>query len=652
MASGTMTLVDLHPELEEELVVDEVQLTALERWIEGELNRAEGARTQLERMWRNALRLYEGVPRRRRRNMPIENASNLVLTIGAIAADSVYAQILNTIFNVDPLLTVRQVAETGSLTEETKAMQRFVDVLAGKIDLRQAVENTLLDNVQMGTGIMYVRWREKRKKTKVDQVVTRGPMVRSVPVEDFFLPGGAFDDLQNERWVAMRYRLTEHEMNLMARDFAWDIANIRESSHVDQVRTMRERIGRHDGTVTRRNEAGQFGGRTYQVFDVYCLFDIDGDGIDEDLLITYDKGSRKAVAIGYNPYDNRPFESMRYQKRSHLFWGLGVIEMLRPYQEGATNQYNNALDNSQLANARFWAGKHGAVQDNEFRIFPNKFLPLADPANDLRALPMADIYPSAFQNLQQTIQFAERRVGVSDITGQRPAGILGSRTPGITAMSILQKSQERFGPAFDSAREAISAAVRQAVLRYRERLLARDLDAEQDVRLMMEDRADLVIALLLDPRFDDVISVELTASTAKINRETQQQNWILLTQQIITLGERQIQLAQLVDDPQVGEVTKNVARQLADVATELLDRVMRSFDQVRDPTRLLIDMEAAIEEAEANQPPNAMNELAGLLEGAQAGFDQVEQGALNGQVLVDEAASVAPGLFDGFQSVG
>ena len=641
-----MGVVDVHPALEDELVVNEDQLRFMERWIETELNTAAGARTQLERVWRNVLRLYEGVPRRRRRNTPIENASNLVLTLGAIASDSVYAQILNTIFNIDPLLTVRQTSETGSLTEHVKAMQRFVDVLAGKIDLRQAVENTLLDNVQMGTGILYVRWAEQRKKTKVNQVVTRGPMVRSVPVEDFFLPGGAFGDLQKERWVAMRYRLTEHEMNLMARDFDWNIEGIRESSQVDIVRTTRERIGRQDGTAHRRSEAPQAGGRTYQVFDVYCLFDIDGDGIDEDLLVTYDKGSRKAVAIGYNPYDKRPFEGMRYQLRAHLYWGLGVVEMLRPFQEGATNQYNNAIDNSQLANARFWAGKYGVVDDNNFRLFPNKFLALADPANDLRALPMADIYPSAFQNLQQTIQFAERRVGVSDISGQRPAGILGSRTPGITAMSILQKTQERFGPAFDSAREAISAAVRQAVLRYREQLLARNEQAELDIRLMMEERADLVIELLLDPRFDDTITVELTASTAKINRETTQQNWILLTQQIITLGERQIQLAQLVDSPEVGQVTKNVARQLADVATELLDRVMRSFDQVRDPSRLLIDMQLAIDEAEAAQPPAQLDQIAQLIGGQ---LDQVEQEALqgNGQVPVDETAAVAPGLFGG-----
>lgn len=647
MASGLQSLVDMHPvELQDTLRVDEDRLSLLERWLETELSRAKGARGELERLWRNSLRLYEGVPRMRRRTTPIENASNLVLTIGAIASDSVYAQILNAIFSVDPLLTVRAVAESGRLTEHVKAMQRFVDVVAGRIDLRHAAENAILDNVQMGTGIYYIRWVEKRKKTKVSNVVKRGPMVRSVPVEDFFVPGGAFDNLEEERWVAMRYWLTEHEMNLMARDFDWYIEGIRESSVQDTVRIMRERIARHDGQGQRRAEVSQGGGRLYEIYDFYCLYDIDGDGLDEDLLVTYDLGSHKVLAIGYNPYDYRPFEAMRYQKRAHIFWGLGVIEMLRPYQEGATNQYNNAIDNSQLANARFWAGKHGAVADNEFRIFPNKFLPLADPANDLRAIPMADIYPSAFQNLQQTIQFAERRVGVSDITGQRPAGVLGSRTPGITAMQILQKSQERFGPAFDAVRMATSAAVRQAILRYREQVLANNLEVLGDIRDMMEDRADLVIQLLLDATFDDTISIELTASSAKINRESEQQNWMLLGQQLISISERQLQLAQMVESPEVGPVTKNVARQLATVGAELVDRIMRSFDQVRDPRLLIVDLDAAIAEAEAAQPPAELTNILDLLQqGLGQSMGEGEGGAE--QPGMDQATAQQPGLFAG-----
>ena len=124
-----------------------------------------------------------------------------------------------------------------------------------------------------------------------------------------------------------------------------------------------------------------------------------------------------------------------------------------------------------------------------------------------------------------------------------------------------------------------------------------------------------------------------------------------MTQQIITLSERQVQLAQLVDSPEVGPVTKNVARQLSAVASELLDRVMRTFDQVRDPTTLLVDMEAAIAEVESQQPPQELEAIAQMIG---QGLDGAEQGAAQGVIAangaapaVDEATAVAPGLFSG-----
>ena len=652
MASGTHSVIELHPdELVDELRIGDDEVVELARWIDNELNRARGARTELEFSWEANLRMYEGIAERRRRSVPIENASNLEVTLGAIASDAVSAQMLNAIFNIDPVLTVRAVAESGEFTEHVKVLQRFSDVLARKIKLRAGSENAILDDVKLGTGILYIPWTERLKKTQVTQVVERGPLVRGVPVEDFFVPGGAYDDLQRERWCGMRYFLTEHELRVRARDQGWDISMAKESPNVDRVRQIRERLGRHDGFGHRRGgEHQRDGGRNYEVHDIYCLFDIDGDGIDEDLLVNWDQGSRSLMNVRYNPYDRRPFEVMRYQNRGYLFYGLGVIEMLRPFQEMASNFFNHWGDNALLANARFWVGKHGAIPDNRLRIWPNRYVPVANPESDIKAVAMADTYPSMPQALQATIQFAERRVGVGELSGQRPNSILGTRTPGITALTALQKSNERFGPAFDSARFAIAAAVRQAIFRYQERLLAQDESTITDVMDMMGiERGRLLIDLLTDRRFDDSISVELTASTAQVNREADRQNWILLNQAVMSIGERQFQLAMALDNPQIGPVAKDVARQLAEVSRELLERVYRTFDNVRDPAALLVDIEASIAQAEQQQDPQGLQQLGELLSGA---IDQ-QQAAQNGGFAgagapVDETAGFSPGAFGGF----
>jgi len=606
----------------------------LGRWLRGEIDRAKAARYTLERQWEENLRQYESVARRRTKNVPIENASNLEITLGAIAADAIYAQMLNLIFNVNPLVTIREVGEEGRYTDHVKALQRFTDVLAAKMGLRPAVENMLLDNIQLGTGIMYTRWAKTVKKTLGSEVLREGPMARAIPVEDFFVPGGAFTDLQQERWCGFRMWLTAHQLNLRERDLGWDIDGTQPTGNVDRIRQIRERIGRTNGYTSRKSATDPAGGDMYEIFDIYCLYDIDGDGIDEDLLVTLDYQSQKVLKLRYNPYERRPFEAARYQLRGFIFYGLSVMEMLRPFQEGASNLYNHWVDNSLLANSRFWVGRHGAVPNNQLRIWPNRFLPVQNPREDIQSMPMADTFPSAPAALQQTVSFAEKRVGINDLTAPRPSAVLGSRTPGITALSMLQKANERFGPAFDGARLAISASIKQALYRYQERILMQDtLVIDELGKMLGMDKAALVAELLGDKQFDDTIAVELTASSASVNKETERQNWLLLFQQVVGLGEKIVQLSQLIESPQVGPVTKNVAQQLVGIANELLDRTLRTFDQVRDPGVMLINLQTAMDQADQQQPQDQMAQLAQAMQqaGMQAGSGQGQEG-MGGQI--------------------
>jgi hypothetical protein len=596
----------------------------LASWLDAEIRRALSARWMQERVWNAAMQMYEGTPQQERRNFPIENAPNLEVTLGAIAVDAIYAQIVNLIFNVSPIITVSPVSESGQWTEHAKALQRFVEVIVrNQLNLRNAVENAVLDTVKLGTGILYSRWSERRKKTSVEEVLESGPVLQGIPVEDFLVPGGSYGNLQNDQWVAVRYYLTEHELHLRERDFGWDIEGAIPTAGLDTVRTTRERLGRTDSFTRRKagdDNAGS--GKTYEIFDVWCLYDIDGDGLDEDLLATWDMGSKCILKWRFNPYDRRPFEAMRYQLRQYMFYGMGIIEMLEPFQRGATELYNHWVLNSLLANTRFWVGKHGAVPKNQLRIWPNRYLPLQDPKNDLQAIQMAEVYPSAPAALATTVSFAERRSGINDLTAPRPSQVLGSRTPGITAISLLQKANERFGPAFDSARITTAAAVRQALFRYQERLLAGDVAVETTILEMMgEERGALVIELLRNRKFDNAVAVELTASTVQSNRETARQNMLLLLQAVLPYFERLIQLQAIIDNPSVSPGMKDIAQRVAEAAGEAVERVVRTFDEVRDPKALVVKLSDATDQAMQGQLAQ-LGQLMQLL----GRMDQIEQG--------------------------
>ena len=639
MATSAPSQVDAHPEgLEASQDTPIRQLPfpsadaerqaigALGDWISSELARSQGSRTDIEHLWEEDLQLYEGVPRSPIKNTPYENASNLQITLGAIACDAIYAQMLNLIFHIDPFLTIREVSETGERVEEVKALQRFGEVLArsGRSKLKPATENALLDDCKLGTGVAYVPWRQWIKKTQLSingelpPIKDQGPVSRGVPLEDFWVPGGAYDDIQEMRWCGVRFWLTRHELELRRRPpFNWDIEGAQPSSDLGRLRQMRERLSRHDG-FGQRNHNPEGDNDLFQVFDIYCYYDIDGDGIDEDLLVTFDFGSKRVLKWRFNPYDRRPFEASRYQRRAYLFYGLGVVEMLRPFQKAITNQMNNWLDNSALANTRFWVARHGAVPRNQLSVWPNRLLSVPNPREDIVPHQMADTYPSAPAGIQVTMTFAERRSGVNELSQPRGGGVLGNRTPGITTLALLQKGSERFGPAFDSAREFVAGIVRQMFFRFQERLLMggeERREAVEIITLMMgEERAILVIAALEAPGFENEYSIELTASSSTVNRESERQNWLLLLQQVVVIYERVFQIVQLIDSPETTPLVKATGEQLINNANEILERTMRTFDQVRDPANLLINIQQAMVQADAMQREQGLQALGQALE--------------------------------------
>ena len=108
--------IDLHKK-RETIKVDETQMAKLAQYLSVELEDALSSRQSLESTWRELLRQYEGVPKNPVKDFPIENAPNIEVTLGAIACDSIYAQVVDLIYQVDPFITCRPVPK-GRYSEE------------------------------------------------------------------------------------------------------------------------------------------------------------------------------------------------------------------------------------------------------------------------------------------------------------------------------------------------------------------------------------------------------------------------------------------------------------------------------------------------------------------------------------------------------
>lgn len=606
----TLVIKDVQVD-ERPLTVDESRVQEFEQWLDQELTDALSARNPLSTRWITDLRNYEALPRNPARHQPIEGRMEYEVPLGAIAVDAIYAQELALVTNTTPLVTIR--ATNARFTEHAKAIQRFADHITGQEDanLKAAQEEALLDKNKLGTGVYYVPWTETWRRTRTSKILRFGPRVVSVPPEDFLVPGGSRDDLQRAPWVAMWLWPTQHELETYAREAGWDIDIATPAMQVSHVRQQREALGGDNATISRQ-------GKFYETPLIWCAYDLNGDGIDEDLLVVFDRSSKRALKIDFNGYDRRPFRAMRYMRRGHMFYGLGIMDMTRANQEIGSDIMNTWLTNAYLANVRMWISSPDVGMGSTIHAWPGRNFQSANP-DGMKPLSIMDVYPSMPQLFQTNLFLTERRTGVNQLS-QSPVAALGNRTPGITALSALQQQNQRFTAGFESTRVGTAGAVKEMLFRYQERLLMEpleDVDEKQSAtpvtdfifEVMGDIEGGLVIDTLTDPRFDDGIAVELTASDASINREADRQNALLLANLLGQYYVRTIELMQLAANPQTPPPLRQLAQQVGEKVGELIERTIRTFDQVRDPERFIIDLNGTLQAIDQQTPQDRIAQL-------------------------------------------
>jgi hypothetical protein len=210
---------------------------------------------------------------------------------------------------------------------------------------------------------------------------------------------------------------------------------------------------------------------------------------------------------------------------------------------------------------------------------------------------MADVYNSGPQAVAMLMGLAERRTGTNDMTLPRPSQVLGSRTPATTSTMMFQQISRRFTPAFDAVRLCVADVIKQAMYRYQERVLAHDAKVMMHIfDVLGQDDGLLVMEVLRDPHFDEGIKMEMTASSATVNRETERQNAMFLISLLSQYYEKITQLTMMAANPQLPQPIRDVAMKIAKAAGEIVERTIRTFDQIRDPEEFIINVEAELDQ--------------------------------------------------------
>lgn len=585
-------------------------------WLKLQVEDAISKRFWLDSLWRENLRQYEATPALQDRESSTRGDQPPVIEIpiGATQTDTLVSAVEELVFNTAPPITVKG---SPGYEDNANAFQMLIDKLriSKYVNFRPAIKDGIADSIMMGTGAYYpINQREIVKRARFTELNT-GPRVYSIPPEDLVVPGGSATDVDSLKFIGHRNYYNEAELNEAAKANNWRTNKFKRAGNVDWVRLRRENLARTD-------EATDQVGNSYEVFSIHCYYDYDSDGYAEDLHVIWDRTSYELGAVAYAPYDSRPYVISRYQWRPHLFYGIGVMEMARQFQLEVTEWHNFKMKNAHLANARMWAYKLGAVGiGEEFKISPNKAVGLGNPKEDLVGLAMADMYASAQMYEQATLALAEQRVGTSSLNS--PTMSAGKRTPANTAMAILQQQNRRFASPFDNMRTAISDTMLHCVMRLREKYLSGGINKKQVIEFLVGSigpkNAQLVIEVYekaseIDMR--DCILIEVTASSTTVNKEADKQANLQLVSVMGQYYQQLMQLAVVIYNPQSPPELQALAMNIAKAGAKVIEKLLRTFDTVRDPDLMMPQIPEKANAQQPNQPPAPGGNVPGQPEGA------------------------------------
>jgi len=603
--------IRLTPEREERLVA----------WLVEQIDDIENGRTTRENNWRRWREQYEG--KTQPKTFPWKGASNVHVPITAINVDAIHANMMNRLFGFDRVWDVTAVstgevlgvnARTGQPITWTDLAGACTNYLAyesgatGQMDVYDVLEQAALEAVKLGTAIVFQPWMTLTRPDfefipetgdyvrKSEVTVFDGVKPQVIPLEDFLIMRGypEIDGPFGSPLVGHRYFLRPGQVMERVRA-GWFRAKAAKESEgasgpfaTDVIKDSQSAIeGEWADLATLKRD-------DHQLYDLWVRFDVDGDGLEESLFVTFHRMASRLLRVQPFLYKRIPYTAMRYIRRENRFYGIGVPEMLETLQAGCNTSFNQAVDNATVANTRMWGVRKGSTSAKYLDdIYPSKKV-LFDDEKDIRELQLGEVYPSIFEVGVLFRDYAERRTGVSDYNLGRESNLAGGKHgTATTTLALLQESSRRFDLYAKDIRKAVGEIGMQAL-----ELIQQFKPAGRIYAIMGAEGQLVEKALLLPSQVNlrEHLVVSTTASSSSSNREVAKQNalqgFAIMTQYFDKL----FQLGAMISNPQVPPGLKKLAYGMGEASERLVTRVLEGFD-LKDAAAFMPQLEEVYAES-------------------------------------------------------
>ncbi len=508
--------------------------------------------------------------------------SNVVPPLSLINTNGAFAFVNASLGRRKPFWEVN--TQVDGLEKEAAGLAHLLSVLAESkyhLNLRGVNKTVLYDLVSLGTQFvkipwlvdqqMFKRYDDAGNLTQVTRIRHNSPAAIPIRIEDFFTRPYWYD-IQRAPWIASRTWLMKHE--LLQREALGIYENVDEViklAHEDFDDNMQAELSR------RGIEISGYPKDMYPIYQVNLFWDVDGDGIPEDIVLWFEPLTGTILRQEYNDLGIRDTVRIPYLDMPYQLYGLGIGALTDGMQEEATSLHNMRIDGTHISLLQMWATRKGSGLGPKEELRPLKLFEL-DDVDDLKAFKFPEIGPSTLSSELVAKEYAGRATGMSDyMMGFESQSIRSRNTLGGTMFLANQgnKVQASILGSIENGYSTIGQIVVFQLVKNKDKVkeLLYSLISEDD-RNALDNVLDMNVEDI-PVKFDFKIR---TMETEK-SEEAQRQGILTLTQLYTMYGKQIFQLLPTIYNPQVPPQIKEVAGKFFLGATKLMDKVLKFFGE-------------------------------------------------------------------------
>jgi len=416
------------------------------------------------------MRQYLG--KRKRKVWPHLFSANVAVPLSRSDSDAIAVRVFDSIFGKQKIFLCK--ALTEAMMSFAVGLEKALDWLFKDImKLKEKATPAILESVILGTGILKMVYESKKRTVyryadpneQQDETIPKydaqgtdakiikevisdyeGPNVYYVPRKDFIISSDA-TTIQNAYLVGFRNYYRKPQIELKGKQGIYYPDKVKivvgekgvESTSGDNFDSVQKDIAEMVGKRLEKTART----KPYEIWELYLKYDVDDDGEEDEIVVTFHKETGTILKAIYNPVFTgfRPFIALKGYPVAGQFDGQGVCEILESCQEEADAFHNQRLDRMTMINAPPILIRSGGGID-DFALIPNKTWIVDGNLSDaVQVVDLGREYPSTFQEENLLVSYGDRAVGITpNVMGQSSA----ERPVAKETYALIQEANKKF----------------------------------------------------------------------------------------------------------------------------------------------------------------------------------------------------------------